>query len=83
MRYPYNLNSDSTFLNSFFFFLRQHVVDYKVPLHINIHYNFGFMLGFAFISQILTGLFLAMHYVPTTELAFISVELITRDVNHG
>ena len=83
MRYPYNLNSDSTFLTSVFCFLRQHGVDYKVPLHINIHYNFGFMLGFAFISQILTGLFLAMHYVPTTELAFISVELITRDVNHG
>ena len=79
----YNISFDNAYLNSFYSFFKSHVVDYKAPLHLNIHYNFGFILGIVFVIQILTGLFLAMHYVPTTELAFISVELINRDVNHG
>lgn len=58
-------------------------ISYLVPLNINIFWNFG-VLGFFFlISQILTGIFLGMHYVPNLDLAFKSVEHIMRDVNFG
>jgi ubiquinol-cytochrome c reductase cytochrome b subunit len=46
-------------------------------------WNFGSLLGICLMIQILTGVFLAMHYTPNVELAFISVEHIMRDVNTG
>ena len=41
------------------------------------------MLGFCLIIQIITGIFLAMHYCPEIDLAFNSVAHITRDINGG
>lgn len=58
-------------------------ISYGVPLNINIFWNFGILAFFFLISQIITGIFLAMHYVPNLNLAFISVEHIMRDVNNG
>jgi quinol-cytochrome oxidoreductase complex cytochrome b subunit len=58
-------------------------ISYGVPLNINIFWNFGVLAFFFLISQIVTGIFLAMHYVPNLNLAFISVEHIMRDVNNG
>jgi ubiquinol-cytochrome c reductase cytochrome b subunit len=46
-------------------------------------WNFGSMAGLFLVIQILTGIFLAMHYTPHIDLAFLSVEHIMRDVNHG
>jgi ubiquinol-cytochrome c reductase cytochrome b subunit len=46
-------------------------------------WNFGSLLGVCLVLQILTGVFLAMHYTPNVDLAFISVEHIMRDVNMG
>ena len=43
----------------------------------------GSLLGFCLLTQVVTGVFLAMHYSPDIELAFASVEHITRDINHG
>jgi ubiquinol-cytochrome c reductase cytochrome b subunit len=61
----------------------QLAISYSVPLNINIFWNFG-VLGFFFLmSQIITGIFLGMHYVPNMDLAFKSVEHIMRDVNFG
>jgi quinol-cytochrome oxidoreductase complex cytochrome b subunit len=58
-------------------------ISYSVPININIFWNFG-VLGFFFlVSQIVTGIFLGMHYVPNLDLAFKSVEHIMRDVNYG
>ena len=60
-------------------------VGYKYPAPRNLTYwwNFGSLAGIALILQILTGVVLAMYYVPTPEGAFDSVERIMRDVNYG
>ena len=53
------------------------------PKNLSYWWNFGSIAGIALLVQILSGLFLAMHYVPNTKLAFESVEHIMRDVNYG
>nr|APX40120.1 cytochrome b [Sphaeroderma testaceum] len=53
------------------------------PTNISTMWNFGSLLGICLMTQILTGLFLAMHYCPNIELAFNSVIHICRDVNNG
>jgi ubiquinol-cytochrome c reductase cytochrome b subunit len=58
-------------------------VDYPTPRNLNYWWTFGGVLTFCLAVQIVTGIVLAMHYVPTTELAFASVEHIMRDVNYG
>lgn len=60
-----------------------HVYSYPVPSNLNYFWNFGSLLGFFLCIQVLTGLFLAMHYTPDTSEAFRSVEAIMRDVNCG
>nr|AUQ23319.1 cytochrome b [Pachyrhinus yasumatsui] len=53
------------------------------PSNISSMWNFGSLLGLCLMTQIITGIFLAMHYCPNTELAFNSVAHICRDVNYG
>nr|WOA00242.1 cytochrome b [Phascolosoma sp. f LL-2023] len=59
------------------------LVDLPAPVNLSIFWNFGSLLGLCLIIQILTGLFLAMHYTPHVDLAFSSVAHICRDVNFG
>nr|YP_308867.1 cytochrome b [Geothelphusa dehaani]BAE19778.1 cytochrome b [Geothelphusa dehaani] len=59
------------------------LVDMPLPSNISIFWNFGSLLGLCLIFQIITGLFLAMHYIPHIDLAFSSVTHICRDVNYG
>nr|YP_010713142.1 cytochrome b [Cadrema minor]WDA94021.1 cytochrome b [Cadrema minor] len=59
------------------------LVDLPAPINISAWWNFGSLLGLCLIIQILTGLFLAMHYTANIELAFNSVNHICRDVNNG
>nr|WDW26459.1 cytochrome b [Branchinella kugenumaensis] len=59
------------------------LVDLPVPSNISIWWNFGSLLGLCLITQIVTGLFLAMHYTASVDLAFSSVAHICRDVNYG
>nr|YP_010172265.1 cytochrome b [Dasycercus cristicauda]AIG23018.1 cytochrome b [Dasycercus cristicauda]QSH39839.1 cytochrome b [Dasycercus cristicauda] len=58
-------------------------IDLPAPSNISAWWNFGSLLGICLIIQILTGLFLAMHYTSDTLTAFSSVAHICRDVNHG
>ena len=58
-------------------------VDYPAPKNLNYWWNFGSLAGIVLVLQILTGLFLTMHYTPHTAMAFDSVEHIMRDVNYG
>ncbi len=58
-------------------------VDYPAPKNLNYWWNFGSLAGIVLVLQILTGLFLTMHYTPHTDMAFASVEHIMRDVNFG
>ena len=63
--------------------LNDHLIDYPTPININYMWNFGSLAGIFLGVQILTGIFLAMHYTPHVDLAFLSVEHIMRDVNNG
>nr|AAD27801.1 cytochrome b [Philantomba maxwellii] len=58
-------------------------VDLPAPSNISSWWNFGSLLGICLILQILTGLFLAMHYTADTTTAFSSVTHICWDVNYG
>jgi len=60
-----------------------YLVDSPQPSNISYLWNFGSLLGMCLVIQIVTGIFLAMHYTPNVELAFTSVEHIMRDVNYG
>nr|UJG45116.1 cytochrome b [Chrysomya megacephala] len=59
------------------------LVDLPAPINISAWWNFGSLLFLCLMIQILTGLFLAMHYTADISLAFNSVNHICRDVNYG
>uniref|UniRef100_UPI0030FF2184 cytochrome b n=1 Tax=Sinopanorpa digitiformis TaxID=1105299 RepID=UPI0030FF2184 len=59
------------------------LVDLPAPSNISTWWNFGSLLGLCLIIQIVTGLFLAMHYTAHIDLAFDSITHICRDVNYG
>jgi ubiquinol-cytochrome c reductase cytochrome b subunit len=59
------------------------ILDLAAPINLNYLWNFGSLLGLTLVIQLLTGIFLVMHYVPSIDRAFISVENITRNVNNG
>ena len=63
--------------------INNHVLAYPTPANIHYAWNFGFLAFICLIIQILTGIFLAMHYTPHIQLAFTSVEHIMRNVNFG
>lgn len=58
-------------------------VDFPTPRNLNYLWTFGGILMFCLMVQIVTGIVLAMHYVPNDKLAFDSIEHIRRDVNFG
>jgi len=60
-----------------------YLVDSPQPASLSYMWNFGSLLAVCLGLQIVTGVFLAMHYTPNVDLAFISVEHIMRDVNYG
>nr|YP_005351141.1 cytochrome b [Fissurella volcano]AFB78091.1 cytochrome b [Fissurella volcano] len=63
--------------------LNSSLVDLPTPINLFVWWNFGSLLGLCLISQILTGLFLSMHYTAHVDLAFSSVAHIIRDVSYG
>ena len=63
--------------------INDHLIDYPTPSNLNYMWSFGSLAGLCLIVQIATGIFLAMHYTPHVDLAFLSVEHIMRDVEGG
>nr|AHY88057.1 cytochrome b [Prinia socialis] len=59
------------------------LIDLPTPSNISSWWNFGSLLGLCLITQIITGLLLAMHYTADTSLAFSSVTHMCRDVQFG
>nr|QJS35705.1 cytochrome b [Protaetia brevitarsis] len=59
------------------------LIDLPTPSNISAWWNFGSLLGLCLIIQIITGIFLAMHFSAHIDLAFNSVIHICRDVNYG
>jgi ubiquinol-cytochrome c reductase cytochrome b subunit len=64
-------------------FLDSHIINYPTPVNLSYMWSFGASAGICLVIQIITGIFLAMHYTPHIDLAFNSVEHIMRDVNNG
>ena len=61
----------------------EHLAQYYAPKNFNFWYFFGSLAMLVLVMQIVTGIWLAMSYKPSAELAFGSVEYIMRDVNWG
>jgi ubiquinol-cytochrome c reductase cytochrome b subunit len=64
-------------------FLEHETTAYPTPKNLNYWWNFGSLAGIILIIMMVSGIVLAMHYVPNSDLAFDSVERIRRDVNYG
>jgi quinol-cytochrome oxidoreductase complex cytochrome b subunit len=64
-------------------FIDSHIINYPTPINLNYMWSFGSAAGICLVIQIVTGIFLAMHYTPHVDYAFNSVEHIMRDVNNG
>jgi ubiquinol-cytochrome c reductase cytochrome b subunit len=77
-RLNFRLNKDSLLA-----FVDSHIIDYPTPINLNYMWSFGSTAGICLVIQILTGIFLAMHYTAHISYAFGSVEHIMRDVNNG
>merc|ERR1711959_313237 len=60
-----------------------HIVDYPTPSNISYLWSHGSLAGMMLVVQLVTGIFLAMHYTAHVDRAFSSVEHIMRDVNYG
>lgn len=69
--------------NFLFKFLKRLVVDLPVPKKLSYMWNFGSCLLIFLLIQILRGLFLAMNFVPESNIAFFSVDYLMRDINEG
>ena len=61
--------------------LNSHLIDYPTPSNLNISWNGGSLAGILLMSQIITGVFLAMHYTAHVDLAFSSVQHIEKTQN--
>lgn len=59
------------------------LVDLPAPTNLSVWWNFGSLLGLCLTVQLITGIFLAIHYTSHIDLAFSSLAHITRDVNYG
>jgi len=64
-------------------FLKHELSEYPTPRNLSYWWNFGSLAGLVLVIQILSGIFLAMHYKADSTLAFDSIEHIMRDVNYG
>ena len=62
---------------------KDHISEYYAPKNFNFWYFFGSLAMVVLVNQLLTGIFLTMHYKPSAELAFGSIEYIMRDVPFG
>jgi ubiquinol-cytochrome c reductase cytochrome b subunit len=69
--------------NSFLKLVNSYIIDAPVPNNISYLWNFGSLLAVCLVIQIVTGVTLAMHYIPSVLEAFNSIEHIMRDVNNG
>merc|ERR1712226_398775 len=67
----------------FVLLMKSHLQSYPCPLQINFFWNLGFLLGVAIILQIITGIFLALHYTSDLNSAYFSLFFLIREVLYG
>ena len=58
-------------------------INLPTPININYLWNFGSILGIFLIIQIISGLFLSIHYCPNIDIAFYRISTIIKDINSG
>lgn len=63
--------------------INNHIIDYPSPINLSYAWSFGALAGICLVIQIVTGIFLSMHYTPHIDYAFSSIEHIMREVNSG
>ena len=63
--------------------VNDYIYDSLLPMNLNINFNWGSLLALFLIIQIISGILLAMHYIPSIDLAFDSIEYIMREVPYG
>nr|YP_010963449.1 cytochrome b [Thitarodes xunhuaensis]APL97362.1 cytochrome b [Thitarodes sp. XK-2016]UJP71229.1 cytochrome b [Thitarodes sp. HN19]WNL54564.1 cytochrome b [Thitarodes xunhuaensis] len=78
-----NLYKPSRKMHPIIKIINNSLIDLPTPSNISSWWNFGSLLGLCLITQIITGLFLTMHYSANIDLAFYSVNHICRNVNYG
>lgn len=69
--------------NYLFSFIASHLVYYPTPISLTYAWSFGSLAGITLVIQMISGIFLSMHYTANIDLAFSSIEYIMRDVNNG
>lgn len=69
--------------HSLFQLINSHLIEYPTPSNLTLFWNYGFLAAMCLVTQLLSGIALAMHFTPHIDLAFLSVEHIMRDVNGG
>uniref|UniRef100_A0AB38ZH97 Cytochrome b n=1 Tax=Cicadellidae gen. 1 sp. 2 XYW-2023a TaxID=3078490 RepID=A0AB38ZH97_9HEMI len=69
--------------NSLLSIFNSSLIDLPAPVNLSYWWNFGSILGICLIIQLVSGIFLSMHYNSSVDLAFNSVSHISRDVNYG
>merc|ERR1712217_169993 len=67
----------------FVFLMKSHLQSYPCPLQINFFWNFGFLLGITIFLQIITGIFLGLHYTSDLNSAYFSVFFFIREIFYG
>merc|ERR1711936_691639 len=67
----------------FVLLMKSHLQSYPSPLQINFFWNLGFLLGIAIVLQIVTGIFLALHYTSDLLSAYFSLSFLIREVYYG
>merc|ERR1711959_175296 len=67
----------------FVLLMKSHLQSYPCPLQINFFWNLGFLLAITIILQIVTGIFLGLHYTSDLHSAYFSVFFLIREVYYG
>ena len=67
----------------FVLLMKSHLQSYPCPLQINSFWNLGFLLGITIILQIITGIFLGLHYTSDLNSAYSSVFFFIREIYYG
>merc|ERR1712022_65129 len=67
----------------FLFLMKSHLQSYPCPLQINSFWNLGFLLGVAIMLQIITGIFLGLHYTSDLNSAYFSLFFFIREIYYG
>nr|YP_009510286.1 cytochrome b [Vespa affinis]BBD17844.1 cytochrome b [Vespa affinis] len=77
------MNKSFLYKNTLMKIIMSSLINLPTPININYWWNLGSLLGLSLSIQLISGIFLSMHYCPSIEMAFNSVILIMQDMNYG